>query len=69
MIGGEIGYSQPNTASNSMKTHLLKNRHDTKYVVIYPQSNTSNYSMKTHPLKHRHDRRTEKRYVVVTHSL
>ena len=42
MIGGEKeirgGYSQPNTSNNSMKTHLLKHRHDKRrekrYVVV-----------------------------------
>ena len=43
MIGGEKrdtrgGYSQPNTSNNSMKTHQLKHRHDTRrekrYMVV-----------------------------------
>ena len=76
MTGGEkekdCGYLQPNTSNNSMKTHLLKYRHEEERKEIrssYSQPNTSNNSMKTHRLKHRHDRRREKRYVAVTCSL
>ena len=59
MIGGEkekcCGYTQPNTSNNSMKTHLLKNRHDRRrekryVVVIRSLINTLNNSMKTHQL-------------------
>ena len=70
MIGREKeirgGYLQRNTSNNSIKTHLLKYRHDRrreKRYVHVVATHSLTRKMKTHQLKNK----KREAYVVVTH--
>ena len=71
MIGGEKkggGYSQPNTSNNSMKTHLLKHRHDRrreKRYVHVVATHSLTHKMKTYELLLKEKKRESD--VIVTH--